>query len=167
MHRQAPTGEFERGEMANILMCKTESGRLMQVRKDGATPTPYMIPFEVCGTNGKAIVRKTSPVEKNYIYLNNEDYDHTAYAEEWKSLQYYEREFLPKSWVEATHTVPNTGHLRADYVMTIEIVKALYEGRKLPIDIDMALNMTVPGILSIESVENGCKWIDVPKFDID
>lgn len=167
MRRQAPTGEFARSEMANVLMCKTESGRLMQVRKDGGTPTPYMIPFEICGTIGKVMVRKSSPVEENYVYLNTEEYDHTPYAEEWKSLQYYEREFLPKSWVEATRTVPNMGHLRADYVMTIEIVKALYEGRKLPIDIDMALNMTVPGILSIESIENGCKWIDVPKFDVD
>lgn len=165
LHRKHADGTPLRREMANLLMCKTESGKLLHVRKDGDTPTPYMLPFEVCGTVGKAIIRQTSPVEENYIHLNTEDYDRTSFPEEWKSLQYYEREFLPKSWVEATHTVPNMGHLRADYVMTIEIVKALYEGRKLPINIDMALNMTVPGILSIESVENGSKWIDVPRFD--
>lgn len=153
-------------EMANVMMCKTESGRLMQVRKDADTPTPYMLPFEVCGTEGKVIIRKSSPVEENYVYLNTNDYDHTHYAEEWKSLQYYEREFLPESWVEATHKIQNIGHSRADYVMVTEFLKALYEGKKLPIDIDMALNMTIPGILSIESVENGCKWIDVPRFDV-
>lgn len=165
-HQGFSDGEgFVKREKANVLLCKTESGRLMQVRLDFDTPTPYMLPFEVSGSTGRAIIRKTSPVAENYIYLNTKDYDQTHYAEEWKGLQYYEREFLSDSWNEITEKIPNTGHARADYVMVLDILKAIRDGKKLPIDIDMAMNMTLPGILSKVSLERGGEWIDIPSLD--
>lgn len=159
-------GEVKR-EKANILLCRTESGRLMQVRLDFDTPTPYMLPFEVSGEKGRAIIRTTAPVEESYIHLTSSDFDHTHFAEEWKSLQYFEREFLTESWNEVCEKIPNTGHARADCVMVWDILKALRDGRKLPIDIDMAMNMTLPGILSKESIERGGEWIDIPNLDED
>ena len=164
-HRTSDDGKKRLArDMSNILMCKTESNRLMQVRLDFDTPTPYMLPFEVNGTKGKALIRKESPTEENYIFLQSADYDQTSYMEQWRTLEYYEREFLPPSWIEATHKLANTGHSRADYVMVIEILNAFYNGDKLPIDIDMTINMTLPGILSIESAEKGGIWIDVPRM---
>lgn len=157
-------GEVKR-EKANVLLCKTESGRLLQVRLDFDTPTPYMLPFEVSGSNGRAIIRYTSPVEESYIHLTSNDFDHTAYAEEWKSLQYFEKQFLSESWNEVCEKIPNTGHARADYVMVWDILKALRDGKKLPVDIDMAMNMTLPGILSKVSLERGGEWIDIPNLD--
>lgn len=155
-------GVVGKREKANVMLCKTESGRLMEVRIDLDTKGPYQLPYEVDGDNGRIIIERVSPTSDTKIHLANEDFDQTRYAEEWKTLQYYEKEFLPKSWVEATHKIPNTGHSRADYVMVVEIIRALAEGRKLPIDIDMAMNMTLPGILSKESFLKGGEWIEVP-----
>ena len=49
--------------------------------------------------------------------------------------------------------------------MVLDILKAFRDGKKLPIDIDMAMNMTLPGILSKVSLERGGEWIDIPKLD--
>ena len=165
-HRKSPDGSREeRREMANVMLCKTESGRLLQVRLDSCTPTPYMLPFEVSGTKGRAIIRQNAPKSETYIHIASPDYDLTPYAEEWKSLQYYEREFLPESWNEATQKIPNSGHSRGDYVMVIEILKALHEDCQLPINIDMAMNMTLPGIMSKVSIDNGGEWVTIPKLN--
>lgn len=164
-HAQTMEGTELRRERANVMLCKLESGRLLQVRVELDTPTPKLLPFEVSGTEGKILIRQSAPKEENYIHLQRADYEQTSYAEEWKSLQYYEREFLPESWLEATEKVPNLGHLRADYVIVYEFLRALAEGRKMPIDIDMALNMTLPGILSKESLDKGGAWIDIPRLD--
>ena len=158
------THEPLKRDMENVLLAKTQSGRLIQVRIDFDTPTPYMLPFEVSGDRGRAIIRSTSPVEESYIHLKSNEYDQTPYAEEWKSLQYYEKEFMPESWDEVVYNIPNTGHARADYVMVFEILKALRDKKPLPIDIDMAMNMTLPGILSKLSAENGGEWIDIPEL---
>ena len=164
-HRVFSDGVTKKAEMANVMLCKTESGRLMQVRLDFDTPTPYMLPFEVSGSKGRIVIRQFSPVEQTQVHLTSLDYDHTEFTEEWKTLQYYEKEFLPSSWVEATNSIPNSGHARADYVMVLEIVKAVAEGRKLPIDFDMAMNMTLPGIMSKESIARGGEWVTIPRLD--
>lgn len=165
-HRKSPDGSKElKREMANVMLCKTESGRLLQVRLDFCTPTPYMLPFEVSGSKGRAMIRQTAPKSETYIHIASPDYDQTSYAEEWKSLQYYEREFLPASWIEATEKIANSGHSRGDYVMVTEILKALHEGRQLPINFDMAMNMTLPGIMSKVSIDNGGEWVAIPRLD--
>ena len=165
-HSTSPDGKITvKREKANVMLCKTESGRLLQVRLDFDTITPYMLPFEVSGANGRILIRQTAPKSETYIHIDSTDYDQTSYAEEWKSLQYYEREFLPESWIAATENIPNSGHGRGDYVMVLEILKALHEDRPLPIDIDMAMNITLPGIMSKESIEKGGEWVTIPRMD--
>lgn len=163
-HNLDTEGNPIRSEKANVMLCKTESGRLLQVRIDFATKTPYLLPFEVSGAEGRILLRTHSPVETNQIYIDRYDYDSTSYAEEWKCLQYYEKEYLPDSWLKVTENIPNTGHSRADYVMVLEFLKAVAEDREMPVNLDMALNMSLPGMLSKISVENGGEWIDVPDF---
>lgn len=164
-HALDKDGDPIRREKANVMLCKTETGRLLQVRLDFDTKTPYMLPFEVSGTEGRIQIISHSPVEESKIHIDNYEYDTTRYQEEWKSLQYYEKDYLPKSWLEVTKHIPNTGHSRADYVMVLEFLKAVAEDREMPINVDMAVNMSLPGILSKISVENGGEWIDVPDMN--
>ncbi len=144
-------------EISNVMLGKMKSGKLFQIRTDFDTPTPYTLTFEVCGTKGKARIRSNAP-DVSEIHIENYEYG----IEEWKSLEYYEKEFLPKDWFTLVKNVENISHEIGDCVVAKEFVKAIIQNQKVPISFDMAMNMTLPGILSSESIKQGGKWVSIP-----
>lgn len=57
------------------------------------------------------------------------------------------------------------GHGTVEYYMVRDFVDSIREGRKPPIDIELAWNMTVPGLCAHESAVNGGAPVTVPRWD--
>ncbi|NLL84511.1 MAG: hypothetical protein GX230_09785 [Lentisphaerae bacterium] len=54
------------------------------------------------------------------------------------------------------------GHGGGDYFEVLDFVDAVKGNRPCPIDIDAAMDMTLPGLISQQSILETGRWIDVP-----
>jgi hypothetical protein len=81
---------------------------------------------------------------------------------EWIRLEQFEEKFLPESWRKAPASVWQIGHGGSEYFLVLDFIDAV-QGRKPPaIDIHAALDMTLPGLVSQESIRQHGKWLPVP-----
>ena len=58
----------------------------------------------------------------------------------------------------------SAGHGGADRKMLADFISCVAEGRKPVLDVDFAINMSLPGILAHESAVAGGVPIEIPQF---
>jgi hypothetical protein len=78
---------------------------------------------------------------------------------QWEPLERYADEFLPARYRDV---VAGAGHWGADTWPIREFVQAITEGSSPPIDVYAALDMTLPGLVSEQSIAQGGAWLAVP-----
>ena len=80
----------------------------------------------------------------------------------WKNLSEFEANYLPDIWKRSEAEAKKHGHGGSDYVLINDYLDALWTQKPLPIDVWKALDMSLPGILSVASVRQQGAWVDVP-----
>ena len=80
----------------------------------------------------------------------------------WLDLAELEDEFLPDFWRHAGDTAKKAGHGGGDYFEVLDFVDAIRGVRPCPIGIHEAMDMTLPGLVSQQSIGQGGAWLDVP-----
>lgn len=137
-----------------LLLGRTSRGALVKVRFDLLSNRPHLMDYySVQGTTG-AYEAARADGETPRLYLHGR-----SPAEAWEPLEKYADEFLPAQY---RTTVAGAGHGGADTWPVREFLTAIQEGRRPPIDIYAALDMTLPGILSEQSIAQGGAWVAVP-----
>jgi predicted dehydrogenase len=141
------------------LSCKTASGKLIRHRLDmlSKRPHPFTVYYALQGTKGV------------YESARRREEDHWVWVEDrcpdpnqWVRLQTFESEFLPTDWRTPPPGVEQLGHGGSEYFLFADFIDAV-QGRKPPaIDIHAALDMTLPGLVSQESIRRGGEWLPVP-----
>ncbi len=141
-----------------LLLCKTASEKLMRVRVDMLSKRPHaMTNYTLQGTKG-AFEGARRPGEQDWVWLE----DYCKDPNEWAPLSQFEGEFLPPMWRNPPEAALKAGHGGGDYFEVMDFVDAV-QGRKAPtIGIHEAMDMTLPGLVSQESIRNGGAWIEVP-----
>ena len=81
---------------------------------------------------------------------------------EWFPLSDLEAEFLPEEWLHPSEEALKSGHWGGDYMEVMEFVRAIVADREPPIGIHQALDMTLPGLVSQQSIAQGATWLPVP-----
>jgi len=71
-------------------------------------------------------------------------------------------EYLPDAWRHTPDADKKAGHGGGDYFVIRDFVDAVTGERPTPIDIHAAMDMTLPGLTSQQSIREGGRWIDVP-----
>ncbi len=71
---------------------------------------------------------------------------------------------MPEMWRNPAEEALKAGHGGGDYFEIREIVDCIVNDTKPPVDIYDALDMTVPGLVSEESINRGGTPIHVPDF---
>ena len=69
--------------------------------------------------------------------------------------------------IPVTLSVPNEasgGHGGADLKMMQAFIKCIIEDTKPPVDIDLGIRMTIPGIIAAESAKNGGQLMEIPEI---
>ena len=80
----------------------------------------------------------------------------------WEALEEFADEFLPKRWRTLPSEAKEAGHGGGDYFVVLDFVDAI-QGRKAPrVGIHQAMDMTLPGLVSQQSIAAGGEWLDVP-----
>lgn len=141
-----------------LLLCKTDSEKLMRIRVDMLSKRPHaMTNYTLQGTKG-AFEGVRRPGEKSWVWVE----DRCPDPNEWVPLSDFEEEFLPEIWRNPPAEALTAGHGGGDYFEVMDFVDAV-QGRKAPaVGIDYAMDMTLPGLVSQESIRQGGAWLPVP-----
>ncbi|HUW58461.1 MAG TPA: Gfo/Idh/MocA family oxidoreductase [Planctomycetota bacterium] len=157
-HYRDPRGDVYENEDSCTMLCRMSGGGLAVIRVDMLSDRPHaMHNHEFQGTDG-CYESPRGPGEKHRIWLRSLGDD----ANTWRDLVELEEEFLPDFWRTASDAAAKAGHGGGDYFEILDFVDAVQGVRPCPIGIHEAMDMTLPGLVSQQSIAQDSAWLDVP-----
>ena len=156
-HYKDPRGDHYETEDSVTMMCRLSSGALVQIRVDMLSDRPHnMAHYVLQGTDGSY---ESSDAYKGIpkIWLRSR-------SEElrWEPLENLEEEFLPEYWRKPPEAALKAGHGGGDYWEVHNFIMAIKQDKEPTIGIDCAMDMTLPGLASQQSIAQGSTWVAVP-----
>ncbi len=132
------------------MSCRTREGALLEIRLDFISRRPSIYYYSLQGTQG---AYESSRVRGDgVVYLHGKSPDN-----EWQSMSDFAH-LLPDRYRDTK----GTGHGGSDLFPITEFVEAILLGKPSPIDVYRSLDMTLPGIISEQSLAEGGRWVHVP-----
>lgn len=157
-HYRDPRGALYKNEDSCLMLCKMKNGGLVKIRVDMLSDRPHaMTNYQLQGTAGAYESSRGGPGELDKIWLRSK-----SAAPQWIDLWSLESEFVPDSWKNLGEKALATGHGGGDYFEILDFVEAIAGKCPPPIGIDEAMDMTLPGLISQESITRAGAWLDVP-----
>jgi len=157
-----PRGDCYENEETTLMLCKMSRGGLIKIRLDMLSNRPHLMTYySLQGTKGCYEAPRgfgDSPKICLAEYSDNPN--------QWRSLWDFEAEFMPEIWRNPPEEALRAGHGGGDYFEVRGFVDAIAKDTKPPIDVFEALDMTVPGLVSEESINRGGIPLPVPDFRI-
>jgi predicted dehydrogenase len=158
-HYRAPGGGPFGMEDSVVMNCKLERGGLLTLRVDMLSNRPHITTyFTLQGTKG-CFESGRGFGERSRLWLA----DRCDGPEDWRALEEFADEFLPAAWRDAPEAARASGHGGADYQVARAFVESVESGASA-IDVYRGLDMTLPGLISQESIRRGGAPIPVPDF---
>ena len=155
-----------------LMVCQLNTGGLIKVRLDMLSNRPHaMAYYSLQGTRG-AYEASRVPGADPHVWLEETGLDPADPAggrgqRAWRALWEYERH-LPEMWRDPTDAALRAGHGGGDYFIVRDFVTAIRDGAPPPIDVYRAMDYTVPGIISEQSIAAGGAPLPVPDLrDLD
>lgn len=157
-HHRDPRGAEYENEDACVMLCKMAFGGLVKIRVDMLSDRPHsMTNYQLQGSDG-CYESGRAHGEPNRIWLRGRCKD----ANTWMDLTELSDEFLPEFWKANLARGQAAGHGGGDFFEVLDFVDAISGRRPNPIGIHEAMDMTLPGLISQQSIAEGGRWIDVP-----
>lgn len=151
-----------------LMLCQLNTGGLIKVRLDMISNRPHaMAYYSLQGTRG-AYEGGRGFGDKPKIWIEETGLDPADPAgarsqREWCELWAYER-YLPDMWRNPSEAALRAGHGGGDFFIVREFLEAIREDKAPPIDIYRAMDYTVPGLISEQSIAQGGVPLPVPDF---
>ena len=156
-HYEDPRGVHYETEDSVTMMCRLSGGGLAQIRVDMLSNRPHnMVHYALQGTDGcYESTDGYKGIPKIWLKSRSE-------TPQWEPLENLEEEYLPDYWKHPPEAALKAGHGGGDYWEVQDFVAAIQEGREPPISIDQAMDLTLPGLVSQQSIAQGSMWVAVP-----
>ena len=155
-YKDARDDEYE-NEDTCVMLCKMGGGGLVKIRVDMISDRPHsMTNYQLQGTDGCYESSRLGQ-DTGRIWLRDR-----CEKDQWLDLDGLVDEFLPDYWTEGMEIARKVGHGGGDYFEIVDFVDAIRGRRPAPIGIHEAMDMTLPGLVSQQSIQEGGRWIDVP-----
>lgn len=159
-HYRDARGALYENEDTTLMICKLSRGGLVRIRLDMLSNRPHSLNYySLQGTKGCYEAPRAAG-EQHKIWLA----DYSDDPNRWRSLWEFEAEFMPEIWRDPPQEAREAGHGGSDYFEVREFVDCILHDRKPPVDLYDALDMTVPGLVSEESIRRGGQPLPVPDF---
>ena len=161
-HHCDPRGDYYENEDCCVMLGRLPSGGLVVLRHDMTSDrprAPYVNALQ--GTDGcyeSARYRSGDLAERDRIWLRSR----CPNADTWLDLSTLEDEFLPEEYLAWERLAREKGYAFCAYFPVADFVEAILEGRPPVIGIEESLDMTLPGLISQESIQQGGCWMNVP-----
>ena len=157
-HYRDPRGEAYENQDSCVMLAKTARGALIKIRVDMLSNRPHaMTNYVLQGTCGSYESARSND-EPNRIWLAELHQDPNL----WHDLAELEADYLPEFWRNPTSAAIRAGHGGGDYFEIFDFISAVLGEAPCPIGIHEAMDMTLPGLISQESIEQNGAWLDVP-----
>ena len=146
----AKYNEHSVGDENGIAIFKTAKGAVIRIFIGFGMYVGYDHNFALYGTRGSVLTDKTKPLEEA-----------TSYAKLYEIPDTFEKYFeIP---VKLSNTGDVYGHGGVDSKMMRDFIKCIIEGTAPPIDVDMGIRISLPGIIAAESARRGGELLEIPK----
>ena len=157
-HYIDPRGDEYEMEDSCVMLGRMSSGGLVKIRLDMLSERPHSCSnYQLQGTKG-AYESARGPGQRHRIWLAEL---HGSPAE-WHNLEELEDEYLPRVWREASEEAKKAGHGGGDYMEILDFVNACLGVAPPPVGIHEAMDMTLPGLVSQQSIQEDGRWLPVP-----
>ncbi len=155
-HYEDPRGDRYELEDTVETLCRLSGGGLARIRLDMLSDRPHnMTWYALQGTDG-AYEAGRSKAEPGQIWLRSRSEEI-----EWEPLEDLAEEFLPEAWRNPPEEALQAGHGGGDYWEIHDFVDAIAGGNAPPIGIHEAMDMTLPGLASQQSIAEQGQWVAV------
>ena len=159
-HYRDPRGDLYENEDTTLMLCKTDKGSLFKIRLDMLSERPHNMNYHTLqGTEG-CYEGPRGFGDDHKVWLRGRNPDPQTWAPLWD----YRDDFLPAERKRPPESALRAGHGGGDYWMTLDFVRALREGKPPAQDVMFALDVTVPGLVSQQSIALGGAPMGVPDF---
>ena len=78
------------------------------------------------------------------------------------NIDSFRNEYLPEIWINESKEALSAGHNGGDYCIAKAFAKTIGSEISCPIGIHEAMVMTLPGLISQESIKQDGHWLNVP-----
>ncbi|HIE30720.1 TPA: Gfo/Idh/MocA family oxidoreductase [Candidatus Poribacteria bacterium] len=159
-HYKDSRGDYYENEDTTLMLCKMQRGGLIKIRLDMLSNRPHnMTYYSLQGAKG-CYEASRGFGDSPKIWLA----DYSDNPNQWRSLWDFEEEFIPEIWRNPPEEALRAGHGGGDYFEVRGFIDSIVNDTKPPIDVYEALDMTAPGLVSEESINNGGIPLPVPDF---
>ena len=153
-----PRGDRYENEGSCLMLCKMVSGGLVKIRVDMISDRPHaMANYQLQGTGG-CYESARAKGENNRIWLRSR----SKGEQTWEDLEELANEFMPDSWRTYAELAAHAGHGGGDFLEMVDFIDAIRKGVEPTIGVHEAMDMTLPGIVSQQSIAEDGRWLDVP-----
>ncbi len=156
-HYRDPRGDLYENEDSCVMLCKMASGGLVKIRVDMLSERPHAMHNHSLQGTGGCYESARGPGERDRIWLQERSEDPNT----WLDLEELDA-FVPREWRESESVIAQLGHGGGDYFVIKEFVDAVMEDKAPRIGIHEAMDMTLPGLVSQQSIAQGGRWLPVP-----
>ncbi len=157
-HYTDPRGEQYQNQDSCVMLGQMSGGGLVKIRVDMLSDRPHaMTNYQLQGTDG-CYESARARGETNRLWLRQLD----AKAGQWVDLETMAAEYLPAAWREHAEAAAKAGHGGGDLLELLDFRDAIHGTRPTPLGLHEALDMTLPGLVSQQSIAQGGVWLDVP-----
>lgn len=160
-HYTDPDGQPYEQEDTTVLLAETECDRLLKIRMDMLSERPHaMDNYQLQGTKG-SYESARAPSESNRVWLDDLETGAESGEYEWRDLSEL-TDVLPERYRDPPPAACEAGHGGGDYYVVADFVESVRTGTEPPIDIHTGLDMTLPGLISQQSIADDGAWMAVP-----
>lgn len=162
-HYTDPRGKAYHSE-SPVMLAKTARGALIKIRIDMISDRPHaMTNYQLQGTDGAYESSRGGPGERDKIWLRRLSKE-PRWFDLWSvaSLDEFAQTYLPESWRNPPPEALRAGHGGGDYFEVLDFINAIRGVAPCPIGIHEAMDMTLPGLASQQSILEGGRWVNVP-----
>ncbi len=156
-HYEDPRGDRYELEDTVETLCRLSGGGLARIRLDMLSDRPHnMTWYALQGTDG-AYEAGRNRDEAGQIWLRSRSEE-----PEWEPIEDLAEQFLPEKWLNPPEEALEAGHGGGDYWEIQDFVDAIAGECPPPIGIHEAMDMTLPGLASQQSIAEAGQWVAVP-----
>jgi predicted dehydrogenase len=156
-HYTDPRGDEYEQEDTCVMLAKTEKGRLIKIRLDMLSNRPPHLNYSLQGTKGCYESAKFGR-DIHRIWLE----DLCESREEWLDLDTLADQHLPENMKDIGQDIFLSSHDGSDYIMVNDFINSIYEMKPCRIGIHAAMDLTLPGLISQQSIARKGEWLEVP-----
>ena len=169
-HFKDPRGDEYENQDTCVMLCKMSGGGLVKIRVDMLSDRPHnMVGYSLQGTLG-SYESARSASDKHRVFLGGR-HPHGVLDDEthdfqdtdgWQDLELFADDLLPDWYTREAEQLKKAGHEGSDYFGMRDLLDAIDGKHPPPFGIHEAMDLTLPGLVSQQSIQQGGAWLAVP-----